>query len=146
MNQRGFTLVEMLVVFMLIGISAAILAPNLVYTVQRKKQLVTLDQMNNIRVAIADYWNNQCPTSRAVPTAGPGNTLPAFSTMLGIPKDGWNRAFVYTGSGTTYTLTSRGSDGLADITTPANCWQSDITIDSTGNFSKYPNGTQKDCP
>ena len=50
-KEKGFTLIELMVVVAIIGILAAIAIPNLLYSVQRAKQRRTMLDMKNIAMA-----------------------------------------------------------------------------------------------
>lgn len=138
MKQKGFTLIEMLVVMCLIGMSAAITLPALAYKIQRGKQLQTLDQMQILKTGLDEYWAKHCHTLPADLSGLKGDTV------LGIPSDGWGRAFGYTkNSETSYELWSLGSDGVVETHAAAitSTWGSDIVVKDSV-FVRYPQGTQ----
>ena len=54
-NQKGFSLIELLIVVVIIGIIAAIAIPNLLNAVQRGKQKRSMSDMRALATAIEAY-------------------------------------------------------------------------------------------
>ena len=141
-HEHGFTLIEMLVVLMLIGMSAAIVLPSLAYSIRRKDQIYTIEQMDHIYRALNDYYDLHTQKLPMTLNDMKGNTI------LGIPKDGWGNAFMYDRvSDSIFMLRSKGSDNQVQYIGPGNtnCWQADLVITAEGWWNK-PQGTQRDCP
>lgn len=69
--QRAFTLVEILIVVVILGILASIVVPNFVRATSDAQEMSTLDQLAKLRSAVAAYFvrsNSVFPTV----TAGDG--------------------------------------------------------------------------
>ena len=122
--QRGFTLLEMLVVMVLIGLLAGLVGPRLFGKVDTSKVQSTLVQIklleNSVSMMALDI--------NAPPPAGVGlawlvqrpDTEPARTLWKGpyidgaLPKDGWGNAFAYQMpglNGREFSVISLGSDG-----------------------------------
>lgn len=167
MKNRGFTLVETLVVIAILGLLAAIAIPLMLNSINRSKQSTTIA---NIR-AIASAWEARATEVKAYNAAGirfrvPASTLTAtqLSSMLAptyikqVPRlDGWGNALEFrtdypVGSrkaATVYSIRSPGRDGkmqtrgrtkyTVGTTTKFDC---DIVY-SNGTFVVYPAGQQR---
>lgn len=53
--EKGFTLIEMLIVVVIVGILAALLIPQFISSIQKAKQKGTMQDMNGLAKAIVDY-------------------------------------------------------------------------------------------
>jgi general secretion pathway protein G len=162
-RQKGFTLLELLVVVAIVGIIASIAIPNLLVAMQRAKQRRTMVDMRNMATA----WESRNTEAARYNAAGQSNGVQgadqqiAFTnlqTMLeptyirALPHyDGWGTAYqAYTdqpyGSATkqarVYAIISGGKDGVItdDPTTgPFTNFDCDIVY-SSGVFLSYPDG------
>ena len=120
-QKRGFTLIEVLVVLIILGLIAAIIVPRITGRVDEAKIETTKIQLRAIKDALEQYKldNGTYPTTeqglRALvekPTTPP--EPPRWRQYLEkVPKDGWGREFVYISPGVNhpYELRSKGPDG-----------------------------------
>lgn len=69
--QRAFTLVEILIVVVILGILAAIVVPNFVRATSDAQEMSTLDQLAKLRSAVATYFVRSNSVFPSV-TAGDG--------------------------------------------------------------------------
>ncbi len=130
--SRGFTLLELLVVMVIIGLLAAYVGPKLFGQIGKSQAKVTRAQIDALQKSLDQY---RIDTGR-YPSSQQGlnalNTRPADEPKWqgpylakAVPPDPWNRAYLYRSPGQhgEYDLSSLGSDGApggtgdnADIT------------------------------
>ncbi|OPY10469.1 type II secretion system major pseudopilin GspG [Syntrophus buswellii] len=124
-NCSGFTLIELMVVLVILGILAGLIAPRMMGRTEEAKQVKTRLQMDSLEAALKLYKldNGVYPSTEQglqalaePPTTG---TLPkawregGYLEKKKVPLDGWGNAFVYIQPGTNgeYDLSSNGADG-----------------------------------
>jgi general secretion pathway protein G len=124
-NTRGFTLTEMLIVIALIALVGTFVTGNVMSRFQRAKVDATKIQMKNLGVVLDDYkreCGNYPTTDQGLdalvnkPASGPDckNYDPeGYVKGKKVPKDGWDRDFLYESDGNKYLITSLGNDGKA---------------------------------
>ena len=71
MQQKGFTLIEMLIVVAIIGIIAAMLIPNLLDALQKAKQKRTMADMRILGTAMFSWLTDQSAERRPAPPRAP---------------------------------------------------------------------------
>lgn len=137
-NQGGFSLIELMIVILTIGIIASIGIPMLVDAVDRAKQRRSMADMHTIVSANGTYYIDQQDYSPDLPTLAVAGYL-----QVALTADAWGNPFVYTIGAKTYTLTSLGSDGAAGPAPPApwvnDPFDPDITV-VDGMFTQAPEG------
>lgn len=120
-HQDGFTLIELMVVILIIGLLATIVVQSLRGATERAKRTKAQADIAELRTALDRYYldNGQYPTTEqglqalvAKPTSGP---IPANYEDGGyvqhVPRDPWGHAYVYQSDGNGYVLKSYGADG-----------------------------------
>ena len=116
-KENGFTLLEIMVVLVIIGILAALVAPRFIERADEAKVEATKAQMQNIAQALKMYrlQNSRYPDSGAGLNAlvNPGKSGKRY--MDSLPKDAWGNAFVYLAPGVhgDFDILSYGADGKA---------------------------------
>lgn len=126
-QKRGFTLIEIMLVVIIIGILVAMLVPNIAgRSEQARKTAARTDIESNLSTALDLYKMDigQYPTTEqglsaliSMPTASP---VPAqwngpYLKKKKVPKDPWGRDYVYASPGVhnpeSYDLSSLGASG-----------------------------------
>ncbi len=120
-NQEGFTLIELMVVILIIGLLATIVVRNLRGVTDRAKRTKAEADISELKQALDSYYldNGNYPTSEqglqalvSAPTSGP---VPSDYETGGyierVPLDPWGHPYVYESDGNSYTLKSYGADG-----------------------------------
>ncbi|OGA78191.1 MAG: type II secretion system protein GspG [Betaproteobacteria bacterium RIFCSPLOWO2_12_FULL_65_14] len=109
MKTRGFTLLELLVVIVIIGLLAGYVAPRYFGQVGKSEIQVARAQIDSLEKALDQYRLEK----RRYPTAEEG--LEAIRPYLkkAVPKDPWDRPYVYRtpGQNAEFELFSYGRDG-----------------------------------
>ena len=129
---QGFTLLELLVVMVIIGLLAAYVGPKLFGQIGKSETKVTRAQLDALQKALDQYRidTGRYPSTQQGLTAL--NTRPAEESKWqgpylakAVPPDPWNRTYIYRSPGQQgeYDLSSLGRDGApggtgdnADIT------------------------------
>ncbi|MDQ6995123.1 MAG: type II secretion system major pseudopilin GspG [Mariprofundaceae bacterium] len=113
-KEQGFTLLEIMVVLIIIGVMAAIVAPRFIERADEAKVDSTKIQMKNIQQALKLYrlQKGHYPSSneglKALTSAKGGKTY-----LDEMPKDAWGNDFVYLSPGVhgDVDILSYGADG-----------------------------------
>ena len=136
-RERGFTLIEMIVVVAILGILVSILVPALLTAVNRSRQRRTMADMHNIAKANGTFAVDTGTFVNAI-----GALQPNYLMIVPV-DDGWGNAFNYAAGGgnLTYTLTSFGRDGAAGPAAPVpwvnEPFEPDLIM-NTGQFTQAP--------
>lgn len=119
-NQDGFTLMELIVVMVILGLLAAIVGTNLFKHVGTSKQTAAKTQieefglaLDSFRLDVGRYPSTQEGLNALVSSPGLKNWNGPYLKKTVIPSDPWNNPYVYQspGSHSEYDLQSFGLDG-----------------------------------
>lgn len=119
-NQQGFTLMELLLVLVIIGLLSAIVGPSLYQRIKPAKVTAAREQMGNFSIALDSFFVDmgRYPNSseglnalRANPDNSPMWKGPYLQKE--IPNDPWGRPYLYRSPGRNggYEIVSFGEDG-----------------------------------
>lgn len=123
-KTRGFSLIEIMVVLAIMGLLAAIVAPNVMNALSEGKDKKVRADFTSLETALKMYKmdNGFYPTSEqglealvTAPTASPEpRSYPSEGYMPRLPKDPWQYDYIYLspGDGRPYEIYTLGADGL----------------------------------
>jgi general secretion pathway protein G len=128
LDYRGFTLIELMVVIVILGILAGLIVPRIMGRPEEAKQLKAKMQIESLETALKLYKldNGMYPDTEQglqalieEPETGivPKNWRKQGYLEKGrLPKDPWGNEFVYLSPGThgDYDIISYGADGVPD--------------------------------
>ncbi len=127
-KEGGFTLLELLIVIVIIGILALLIIPNITSAPKKARDVQRKTDMRAIQKALEEYFvsNNAYPAATSDLTAG---TPPIMGTVPSDPKNSGVFVYTYTptpsgGPYTAYTLHScleNGGDTGQNTNNDTNC-------------------------
>ncbi|MBF0275955.1 MAG: type II secretion system major pseudopilin GspG [Nitrospinae bacterium] len=108
-NQKGFSLIELMVVMVILGMLAALVGPKLFGQVDKARQKDAAAQIGLLGEALDIYRLEK----HKYPTTDEGLEAIKSYTKKEIPKDPWGNSFIYVSPGEhgDYDLYSLGADG-----------------------------------
>ncbi len=125
-DKRGFTLIEIMIVIVILGMLAAIVVPKLMGNTDKAKVADAKVQIRNLESALKMYKldNGVYPTTdqglAALVTKPTVGTIPknyrdgGYLESKSLPKDPWGNDYLYLSPGEhgDYDLSSYGADGV----------------------------------
>jgi general secretion pathway protein G len=141
-NQRGFTLIELMVVIVILGILAGLIVPRIMGRPEQAKQLKARMQIESISTALKLYKldNGMYPSTEQglqalVEQPASGNTPKkwrkgGYLEKGKVPKDPWGNEFIYLSPGIhdDFDIIAYGADGAAggeEKNADINSWESE---------------------
>ena len=127
-DSRGFTLIELMVVIVILGILAGLIIPRIMGRPEEAKQLKAKMQIESLETALKLYKldNGMYPDTeqglQALVEQPETGTIPKKWRKNGylekgrLPKDPWGNEFIYLSPGahSEYDIISYGADGVPD--------------------------------
>jgi general secretion pathway protein G len=127
-DGRGFTLIELMVVIVILGILAGLIIPRIMGRPEEAKQLKAKMQIESLETALKLYKldNGMYPDTeqglQALVEQPETGTIPKNWRKSGyldkgrVPKDPWGNEFIYLSPGAhgEYDIISYGADGVPD--------------------------------
>ncbi|HKM53331.1 MAG TPA: type II secretion system major pseudopilin GspG [Isosphaeraceae bacterium] len=121
-NQAGFTLIEIMVVILILGLLATIVVQSLRGATDKAKRTKAMADIHEIQTALDRYYldNGFYPTTdqglQALVTRPNSGRVPTKYEDGGyiiqrVPLDPWGNPYFYQSDGNTYALKSYGADG-----------------------------------
>lgn len=112
-GRRAFTIVEVMIVLVIIGLIGAIVGINLVGAAKKAREQTTQATLKNIQAALTMFHgtNGSYPQSAGSLSALVQQNVLQLTTN---PVDAWNREILFYSDGVNYQLISVGADGIED--------------------------------
>ena len=117
--KKAFTLLELLVVILILGLLAAFVVPNIIGAGDKAKRDLVCSQMSSISSALDMFKmdNGMYPDTeeglKALVSNPDGDKYPAYSSkpyMKRVPKDSWGQPIQYIKNDSLFDLISFGPD------------------------------------
>ncbi len=108
-KSGGFTLLELLIVIVIIGILAVLIVPNLTAGPKRARDSQRKSDMRNVKTALETYFNDNNVYPSAANYAGLTSVLvPGFIKAMPTDPKAGNAAYTYTSASpySTYSITA----------------------------------------
>jgi len=115
-NNAGFTLIEILVVVIIIGLIASLIAPNLMGRFERSKEEIAKAQVDMLSSGVMAFKLDMNRYPAGLPElieSKEQNWRGPYLSKKNIPKDPWDHEYVYKAPGEhgPFDLYSLGPDG-----------------------------------
>ncbi|MBD3809337.1 MAG: type II secretion system major pseudopilin GspG [Sulfuricurvum sp.] len=121
-RRSGFTLIEIMVVIIILGLLSAFVVPNITGKSEEAKQKLVCVQMKSLNESLKMFKvdNGEYPTTeeglKALITNPDPDTYTSYASKgylegKSVPNDPWNHPYIYTNIDDVIDIVSLGSDG-----------------------------------
>ncbi|WP_456323379.1 type II secretion system major pseudopilin GspG [Hydrogenimonas sp.] len=121
-TRKAFTLLELMIVIIILGLLSALVLPNLIGKAESAKRKLVCIQMKQIEEALKSFKfdNGMYPTTEEGLKALIENPDPEKYTNYAptgylesktLPKDPWKHPYIYINNGSEFNIISLGADG-----------------------------------
>ena len=130
--RRSFTLIEIMIVVVIIGMLAALVGPNILGNLDKAKVSNTQTQLVNLKNAVQSYYFDlsEYPSRLDDLLTNPGKDKwdGPYLDAKSLPKDSWDSEFVYVcpGEDVPFDIMSYGADKTSGGTgknADLSCWK-----------------------
>jgi len=124
-GQGGFTLIEILIVVIIIGLIASLVAPNLIGRYERSKEEIAKAQVEMLSSGVMSFKldMNRYPTSfQELVKSTDAKWRGPYLSKQTVPQDPWGRDYIYKAPGDhgPFDIYSLGDSGKLDEKSPKN--------------------------
>ncbi|MBF0320807.1 MAG: type II secretion system major pseudopilin GspG [Nitrospirae bacterium] len=118
-SQQGFTLIEILIVVMIIGLIASLIAPNILNRFESSKEQLVKAQIELLSTSVQSFYLDvgRCPTDlKELLSSTDKHWRGPYLSKQVIPQDPWHRDYQYKcpGEHGRFDLLSLGPNGKMD--------------------------------
>jgi len=121
-KRRGFTLIEIMIVIIILGLLASLIMPNLIGQSEEAKKKIACIQMKSIEDALKSFklkYGNYPTTEEGLKALieqideekYPDFPKNGFLDSKSLPKDPWGKNFIYVNNDGEIDIISLGADG-----------------------------------
>ena len=114
-RQTGFTLIEILVVMVIIGMLAVMVAPNIFNRLDGARRDAARSQISSLETALSSYRLDvgEYPDSLQGLVENTADRAAWNGPYLAgaVPRDPWGNSYIYQAAGRSFSLLSYGADG-----------------------------------
>ncbi len=131
--RRSFTLIEIMIVVVIIGMLAALVGPQIIGSLDKARVKTTQAQLMNLKDAVQSFYMDcsEYPASLDDLMTKTSNSKweGPYLDAKNLPKDGWDNDFTYTcpgSDGQPFDIMSYGADktqGGEGYNADLSCWQ-----------------------
>ena len=130
--RRSFTLIEIMIVVVIIGMLAALVGPQIIGSLDKSRVKTTQAQLMNLKDAVQSYYMDCSEYPASLDDLMTKNSNPKWDgpylDAKNLPKDGWDNDFVYAcpgSDGQAFDIMSYGADktqGGEGYNADLSCW------------------------